>query len=101
VKGRAPKPFRYFDKGTMATIGWNRAVAQIGPLQLSGFFAWAIWALIHIAYLINYRSRFTVMLQWAWAYMTRSRASRLITGSPVASDEATPRAEDAAVRRVA
>jgi NADH dehydrogenase len=101
VKGRAPKPFHYFDKGTMATIGWNRAVAQIGPLQLSGFIAWAIWALIHIAYLINYRSRFTVMLQWAWAYMTRSRASRLITGSPVASDEATPRAEDAAVRRVA
>jgi NADH:ubiquinone reductase (H+-translocating) len=91
VKGKPPKPFRYFDKGTMATIGWNRAVAQIGPFQLSGFIAWAIWAFIHIAYLITYRSRAAVMLQWAWAYITRSRASRLITGSPAARDEALPR----------
>lgn len=88
VAGEAPEPFRYVDKGTMATIGWNRAVAQIGPLQLSGFLAWAIWALIHIAYLIDYRGRAAVMLQWTWAYITRSRASRLITGSPVATDEA-------------
>lgn len=99
VKGKAPKPFRYFDKGTMATIGWNRAVAQIGPLQLSGFIAWAIWALIHIAYLINYRSRFTVMLQWAWAYFTRGRGSRLITGSPVATDEAASALDDVDTQR--
>jgi NADH dehydrogenase len=88
VAGQAPQPFHYVDKGTMATIGWNRAVAQIGPLQLSGFVAWAVWALIHIAYLITYRSRAAVMLQWAWAYITRGRSSRLITGSPVARDEA-------------
>ncbi len=94
VQGKPPQPFHYFDKGTMATIGWNRAVAKIGPLQLSGFIAWAIWALIHIAYLINYRSRFTVMLQWAWAWITRSRASRLITGSPVAADEAPAALDD-------
>ena len=85
VAGREPEPFRYRDKGTMATIGWNRAVAQIGPLQLSGFVAWAIWALIHIAYLITYRSRAAVMLHWSWAYVTRNRASRLIIGTPVAT----------------
>lgn len=94
LKGRAPKPFHYFDKGTMATIGWNRAVAQIGPLQISGFLAWAIWALIHIAYLITYRSRAAVMLQWAWAWVTRGRSSRLITGSPVVNDEAVEALDD-------
>lgn len=87
VKGREPKAFHYFDKGTIATIGWNRAVARIGPLEVSGFIAWAIWALIHVAYLINYRSRFTVMLQWMWAYVTRNRGSRLITGQPVVAPE--------------
>lgn len=80
ITGKPPKPFHYRDKGMMATIGWNRAVAKIGPLELSGFFAWAIWALIHIAFLINFRSRFSVMLQWIWAYISRDRGSRLITG---------------------
>ena len=93
VKGKAPKPFHYFDKGNMATIGWNRAVAQIGPLQLSGFVAWAIWALIHIAYLITYRSRAAVMLQWAWAWITRNRAARLITGVPSTTDGTRTREE--------
>ena len=91
VQGRAPKTFHYRDKGTMATIGWNRAVAHIGPLQLSGFLAWAIWALIHIAYLITYRSRFLVMMQWMWAYVTRNRSARLITGQQVAPPEAAGR----------
>jgi NADH dehydrogenase len=94
VAHKPPKAFHYFDKGNMATIGWNRAVAQIGPLQLSGFLAWAIWALVHVAYLITYRSRAAVMLQWAWAYITRSRASRLITGTPVATDEAPAALDD-------
>ncbi len=79
VRGEPLKPFRYFDKGMMATIGWNRAVARIGRLELSGFPAWFIWATIHIVYLIGYRSRFTVALQWAWAYITRGRGARLIT----------------------
>lgn len=80
IAGKPPEPFRYRDKGMMATIGWNRAVAKIGPLELSGFLAWAIWALIHIAFLINFRSRFSVMLQWIWAYISRDRGSRLISG---------------------
>jgi len=82
LNGNDPQPFHYFDKGNIATIGWNRAVAEIGPLQLSGFLAWAIWALIHIVFLIGYRSRITVALQWAWAYVSRGRGARLITGTP-------------------
>lgn len=87
LKGGSPKPFHYFDKGTMATIGWNRAVADIGPLHLSGFPAWFIWATIHIAFLIGYRSRFSVMWQWLWAYLTRNRSSRLIIGHEVPARE--------------
>ena len=82
LEGKDPEPFRYFDKGNIATIGRNRAVAQIGPLQLSGFLAWAIWAVVHILFLIGYRSRLTVALQWAWAYVSRGRGARLITGTP-------------------
>jgi len=80
LEGKGPKAFHYFDKGTMATIGWNRAVADIGPIHLSGFLAWVIWATIHIAFLIGFRSRFSVMWQWMWAYVTRSRSARLIIG---------------------
>jgi NADH dehydrogenase len=80
IEGSTLQPFRYFDKGTMATIGWNRAVAEIGPFRLSGFPAWFVWATIHIAFLIGYRSRFSVMWQWMWAYVTRSRSARLIIG---------------------
>jgi len=81
IEGKAPRDFHYFDKGTMATIGWNRAVADIGPLHLSGFLAWAIWATIHIAFLVGFRSRFSVMWQWMWAYITRNRSARLIIGN--------------------
>jgi len=88
IDGKAPKPFHYFDKGTMATIGWNRAVADIGPIHLSGFPAWFIWATIHIAFLIGYRSRFSVMWQWMWAYVTRNRGSRLIIGHEGPGSEA-------------
>ncbi len=83
LEGKPATAFHYRDKGTMATIGWNRAVADIGPLHLSGFPAWAIWATIHIAFLIGFRSRFSVMWQWMWAYVTRNRSARLIVG-PVA-----------------
>ena len=92
LQGKPPKPFHYVDKGTMATIGWNRAVAKIGPFQLTGFLAWAIWATIHVVYLINFRSRLTVAVQWAWSYLTRSRSSRLITGDAALSDRAQPAA---------
>jgi len=81
LEGKPPRAFHYFDKGNMATIGWNRAVADIGPLHLSGFLAWVLWATIHIAFLVGFRSRFSVMGQWIWAYVTRNRGARLIIGN--------------------
>lgn len=75
------KPFKYFDKGSMATIGEGKAVAMIGKLQFTGFFAWLLWGLIHIVYLIGFRSRITVMLEWIFFYITGQRGARLIYGS--------------------
>jgi NADH dehydrogenase len=73
------KPFRYRDKGNLSVIGRNSAVAQIGKLQFSGFLAWIIWAVIHIAYLIGFQNKFLVMFQWAWNYLFFNRSARLIT----------------------
>jgi NADH dehydrogenase len=64
----------------MATIGRGSAVADIGPLKLSGFIAWLIWVCIHIFWLIGFRNRLAVMSEWAWAYVTMQRRVRLITG---------------------
>jgi NADH dehydrogenase len=72
--------FTYWDKGSMATIGRNSAVAQIGWLKLSGFLAWMAWLFVHIIYLINFSNRVMVLFQWFWNYITRNRAARLITG---------------------
>ncbi|HKY06430.1 MAG TPA: NAD(P)/FAD-dependent oxidoreductase [Blastocatellia bacterium] len=72
--------FTYKDKGTMATIGRNRAVAVIGGWQLSGFVAWLMWAFVHVFLLIGFRNRLMVMREWVWAYFTRERSARLITG---------------------
>jgi NADH dehydrogenase len=80
LAGRAtPQPFRYRDKGTLATIGRARAVADIGGLHFSGFPAWAAWLLVHIFYLIGFENRQVVLLRWAYSYFTRGRGSRLIT----------------------
>jgi NADH:ubiquinone reductase (H+-translocating) len=76
----APAPFRYLDKGSLATIGRASAVADFGKLRLSGFFAWMAWSLIHVMFLIGFRNRFLVMFQWAWQYLTFQRGARLITG---------------------
>jgi NADH dehydrogenase len=78
--GRPTLPFRYRDKGSLATIGRSAAVGQIGRLQISGFFAWWLWWCIHIAYLIGFRNRIVVMLGWAWQYFAFARGARLITG---------------------
>ena len=64
----------------MATIGRKRAVAEIGNLKLRGFMAWLLWSLVHIYFLIGFRSRLSVALSWAWSYLTFERGSRLITG---------------------
>jgi len=63
----------------MATIGRNAAVAEIGPLKLTGFLGWSSWLFIHLLWLIGFRRRLLVMLQWAWTYVTHSRGARLIT----------------------
>ncbi len=77
---RTRTPFRYRDKGSMATIGRSRAIAQMGKLRLSGVFAWLAWLLVHIWYLIGFRNRLLVMFDWAWSYFTYRRGARLITG---------------------
>jgi NADH dehydrogenase len=74
-----PPPFRYVDKGTLATVGRAFAVADIRGLKLSGFVAWVTWLAVHIFYLIGFRNRVLVMFQWAWAYLTYQRGARLIT----------------------
>jgi len=80
LHGEARLPFRYFDKGTMATIGRRRAVAQIGRWHLSGYFAWLMWLFVHIVLLVGFRNRLMVMREWIWAFFTRERSARLITG---------------------
>src|SRR5208282_1496210 len=73
--------FRYHDKGSLATIGRAAAVAQFGKFELSGYFAWLAWLFIHVLFLIGFRNRLMVMIQWAWSYLTYERGARLITGS--------------------
>ena len=77
--GEPTQPFRYWDKGTIATIGRAAAVAVIGPFRLTGLLAWLTWLFVHIMFLIGFRNRFLVLFQWAWAYVTWQRGARLIT----------------------
>jgi NADH dehydrogenase len=77
------KPFKYVDKGTMATIGRAKAICIIAGLKFTGFFAWMLWCLIHIFFLISFRNKFKVMAEWAWYYLTFRHGIRLITGHPV------------------
>ncbi|MGI8883805.1 MAG: NAD(P)/FAD-dependent oxidoreductase, partial [Pyrinomonadaceae bacterium] len=72
--------FRYKDKGSMATIGRNKAIAEIGKWKFSGYIAWLMWLFVHIISLIGFRNRLSVMTEWMWAYFTRERSARLITG---------------------
>jgi len=78
VRGEAPLPFRYVDKGSLATIGRRAAVALLGRVKLSGFTAWAAWLGVHIFFLIGFRNRFVVLMEWALAYATHQRNARLI-----------------------
>jgi NADH:ubiquinone reductase (H+-translocating) len=75
------RDFHYHDKGSLATIGRAAAVAQFPHFSLSGYFAWLAWLFIHILFLIGFRNRLLVMIQWAWSYLTYERGARLITGS--------------------
>jgi NADH:ubiquinone reductase (H+-translocating) len=84
LENQPRRNFRYHDKGSLATIGRAAAVAQFGKsgkFHLSGYFAWLAWLFIHILFLIGFRNRLIVMIQWAWSYLTYERGARLITGS--------------------
>jgi NADH dehydrogenase len=82
-RGRAPRPpFRYWDRGTMSTIGRSAAVAWIGRFHFSGLFAWLAWLLVHLIFLIGFRNRLAVLLQWAYSYFAYKRGARIITGLP-------------------
>jgi NADH dehydrogenase len=79
IKGRKPQRFHYWDKGTLATIGRNKAVANLRFVHLSGLPAWLAWLFVHIFFLIGFRNRLLVFLQWAWSYLTFDKGARLIT----------------------
>jgi NADH dehydrogenase len=81
LAGKPRENFKYWDKGSLATIGRAAAVAQFGKIHISGFVAWLSWLFIHIFFLIGFRNRLLVFIQWAWSYVTYERGSRLITGS--------------------
>lgn len=80
LRGEPRRAFHYRDKGNMATIGRARAIAEIGGLRLHGFIAWCTWLFIHILFLIGFRNRVAVFLEWAISYLTWQRGARLITG---------------------
>jgi NADH:ubiquinone reductase (H+-translocating) len=94
--GRTAPPFRYRDFGATATIGRKRAVAQLGRLRLSGFIAWALWSVAHIYYLIGFRNRLVVAMNWAWHYVTFQRGARLITGISGSRIEDVPHEDEVA-----
>jgi len=75
------RAFHYWDKGSLATIGRAAAVADFGKIHISGFLAWLAWLFVHILFLIGFRNRLLVFIQWAWSYVTYERGARLITGS--------------------
>jgi len=81
LENQPRRNFHYHDKGSLATIGRNSAVAQFGKFEMSGYFAWLAWLFIHVLFLIGFRNRLMVMVQWAWSYLTYERGARLITGS--------------------
>jgi NADH:ubiquinone reductase (H+-translocating) len=87
LKNEPYKPFHYWDKGNMATIGRAAAVAQVGKLHVSGFLAWMMWLTIHLMYLVGFQNRIVVLLQWFYSYATFNRGARLITGT---EDHLTP-----------
>ena len=79
ITGARPQRFYYWDKGSMATIGRNRAVADLNFIHFSGLLAWLAWLFVHVLYLVGFRNRIAVLFQWAWAYVTFNKGARLIT----------------------
>jgi NADH dehydrogenase len=96
LRDRDVKPFRYIDKGNLATIGRGAAVADIKGLRLSGLIAWTIWVVVHLWYLVGFQNRIFVFARWFFNFISRGRGTRLITDRP--PEPRTDRASDAASR---
>ena len=93
IEGKPREAFHYWDKGTLATIGRSRAVADLGKLHFSGYPAWLAWLFVHIFFLIGFRNRILVMMEWAWAYLTYKSSARLITDPMQAEPRDVPKAK--------
>ncbi|MBF5045316.1 NAD(P)/FAD-dependent oxidoreductase [Aggregicoccus sp. 17bor-14] len=100
ISGRARAPFRYKDKGAMATIGKHRAIAETGKLKLTGYPAWVAWLFVHIFYLIGFKNRATVFTEWTWNYLFSRRGARLITERDWRLRPALPAARPTAAPRI-
>ncbi|MAT42329.1 MAG: FAD-dependent oxidoreductase [Anaerolineaceae bacterium] len=87
LNGEPLEPFEYKDLGSMATIGRNQAVAQLGRFRFRGFLAWLIWLFVHLMQLVGFRNRMVVLLNWAWEYISYDRAVRLLKSTPCESEE--------------
>jgi NADH dehydrogenase len=87
LSGHPIGPFRYFDKGNLATIGRARAVADLHAIRLSGFPAWAAWLVVHLFYLVGFQNRLIVFIRWFISFVTHGRGARLITSTPAAEDD--------------
>jgi NADH dehydrogenase len=90
LRASTTAPFRYRDKGNLATIGRAAAVAEIKGLELSGFPAWVTWLVVHLWYLVGFQNRVLVIVRWAFSFVTHGRGARLITGPPAAPRRAPP-----------
>jgi len=101
LQNKACAPYQYLDKGHMATIGRNKAIAEIGPIRMTGIIAWLAWLVVHIYYLIGFKNRLLVLMQWAWSYATYKKGARLIlsrewrthTSDAMSSEKAVPLAD--------
>jgi NADH dehydrogenase len=100
LKGKTRKDFVYWDKGTMATIGRRKGIAQVAGLKFRGIIAWLMWLFLHVFFLIGFRNRMVVILEWFWAYLTRERSARLITGDADDMRDATRFLEARQIRDV-
>ena len=78
LAGKPREAFRFVDSGQMATIGRSRAIVEIGKLRFSGWIAWLAWLVVHIYFLVGFKNRLLVVLNWAWSYLTFRRGARLI-----------------------
>jgi NADH dehydrogenase len=104
LDGQSRVPFRYRNRGTMATIGRHRAVAEFGGMTVSGLTAWLMWSVIHVFLLIGFRNRLAVMREWVWAYFKKEGSSPLITEYPPVEPQAgeasqSPKQKPAGSRR--